>query len=118
MAFQSNNRRFGFRKHLVVRGAERACRYSRRSWKSPRACFFPPEGRTHFGEDEKFTEVTSSGTNLLWVATHEFGQALGIERSNVRSAIMYPNYNGYVPNMKLHSGDQAAIFSLYGNVVA
>ena len=27
MAFQSNNKRFGFRKHLGVRGAERACRH-------------------------------------------------------------------------------------------
>ena len=52
------------------------------------------------------------------VATHEFGHALGIEHSNVRDAIIYPYYTGYVPNMKLHSGDLAAILSLYGNVVA
>ena len=78
--------------------------------------FFPEDGRAHFDEDETFTDGTSSGTNLLWVATHEFGHALGIEHSDVRDAIMYPYYTGYVAGMQLHSDDIAAIRSLYGNV--
>ena len=80
--------------------------------------FFPEDGRAHFDEDETFTDGTSSGTNLLWVATHEFGHALGIEHSDVRNAIMYPYYTGYVPGMQLHSDDIAAIRYLYGKVIS
>ena len=57
--------------------------------------FFPSDGRAHFDEDETFTDGTSSGTNLLWVATHEFGHSLGIDHSDVRNAVMYPYYTGY-----------------------
>ena len=77
--------------------------------------FFPTDGRAHFDEDEYYTDGTSEGTNLLWVATHEFGHALGIEHSDVRNAIMYPYYTGYVADMKLQEDDIAAIQSLYGN---
>ena len=77
--------------------------------------YYPPDGRAHFDEDETFTHSTSSGINLLWVATHEFGHSLGLYHSNVRGAIMYPYYTGYVENMKLHSDDRAGIQYLYGN---
>ena len=50
--------------------------------------------RAHFDEDETFTDGTSSGTNLLWVAVHEFGHSLGIHHSDVRNAVMYPYYTG------------------------
>lgn len=76
--------------------------------------FFPSDGRAHFDEDEEFTDNTPKGTNLLWVATHEFGHSLGIDHSDVQGAIMYPYYTGYVEGMKLHSDDIAAIQSLYG----
>ena len=79
--------------------------------------FFPSDGRAHFDEDEEFTDNTPKGTNLLWVATHEFGHSLGIDHSDVQGAIMYPYYTGYVEGMKLHSDDIAAIQSLYGNVL-
>ena len=56
--------------------------------------FFPSNGRAHFDEDETFTDGTSSGTNLLWVAVHEFGHSLGIHHSDVRNAVMCPYYTG------------------------
>ncbi|KAL9974124.1 hypothetical protein ACROYT_G011125 [Oculina patagonica] len=76
--------------------------------------FFPSDGRAHFDEDETFTDGTSSGINLLWVATHEFGHALGIAHSEVQNAVMYPYYTGYVPNFSLQQDDIDAIQFLYG----
>lgn len=107
---------FGYNSHGGVSG-ERRCGYpfDGRGKVSAHA-FFPEDGLAHFDEDETFTDGTSSGTNLLWVTTHEFGHALGIEHSNVRDAIMYPYYTGYVAGMQLHSDDIAAIQSLYGNI--
>ena len=76
--------------------------------------YFPEDGRAHFDEDETYTDNTPSGTNLLWVAVHEFGHSLGLRHSNVQGAVMFPYYTGYVPNMQLHSDDIAGIQSLYG----
>jgi len=76
--------------------------------------FFPSNGRAHFDEDETYTDGTSSGTNLLWVATHEFGHALGLHHSDVRNAVMYPYYTGYVPNFTLQQDDINGIQAHYG----
>ena len=107
---------FGSRSHGGVSG-ERRCGYPFDGpGKVLAHAFFPEDGRAHFDEDETYTDGTSRGTNLLWVATHEFGHALGIDHSDVEDAIMYPYYTGYVAGMQLHSDDIAAIQSLYGNV--
>ena len=105
---------FGYNSHGGVRG-ERRCGYPfDGAGKVLAHAFFPEDGRAHFDEAETYTDGTSRGTNLLWVATHEFGHALGLDHSEVRDAIMYPYYTGYVPNMRLHSDDIAGIRYLYG----
>ncbi|KAL9970686.1 hypothetical protein ACROYT_G023097 [Oculina patagonica] len=77
--------------------------------------FAPSDGRLHFDEAEKFTDLTDEGTNLLYVAVHEIGHNLGLRHSSVRDAVMYPSYLGYKPDLKLHSDDIAGIQSLYGS---
>ncbi|KAL2096441.1 hypothetical protein ACEWY4_008589 [Coilia grayii] len=71
-------------------------------------------GDTHFDDDEHWT-LTSRGSNLLLVAAHEFGHALGLDHSRLRGALMYPTYryvntNGY----KLPDDDRKGVQSLYG----
>ncbi|KAA0704192.1 Collagenase 3 [Triplophysa tibetana] len=71
-------------------------------------------GDTHFDDDEKWT-LSPQGINLLLVAAHEFGHALGLDHSKDRTALMYPNYqyvntNGY----KLPQDDRLGVQALYG----
>ncbi|XP_078258911.1 collagenase 3-like [Rhinoraja longicauda] len=79
--------------------------------------FFPGSGLggdAHFNEAKRWT-LSRAGINLFLVAAHEFGHSLGLEHSNDRSALMFPNYsfvnnNGY----RLPADDVRRIQALYG----
>ena len=49
------------------------------------------------------------------VAAHEFGHSIGIEHSEVKEAVMFPYYEGYNPNFRLHRDDIEAVQSLYNS---
>ncbi|KAM4700401.1 macrophage metalloelastase-like [Discoglossus pictus] len=69
-------------------------------------------GDAHFDEDERWSR-NNLGVNLFLVAAHEFGHSLGLDHSNDRRALMYPNYR-YVKNFRLSEDDIRGIQSLYG----
>ncbi|XP_040902133.1 collagenase 3-like [Toxotes jaculatrix] len=72
-------------------------------------------GDTHFDDDETWT-LTQRGVNLLLVAAHEFGHALGLDHSRDRSALMYPTYQ-YVNThrYRLPDDDRRGVQALYGS---
>lgn len=86
--------------------------------------FFPPtppnpptaiQGDTHFDDAETWTVTippAAATFDLVTVAAHEFGHALGLGHSSVSGALMAPFYSG--PQRFLHSDDIAGIQSLYG----
>ena len=74
-------------------------------------------GDVHFDDDENFVIGKSTGTDLLWVATHELGHSLGLEHSDKNGAIMYPWYQGYKENFDLTRDDIGGIVELYGSYV-
>ncbi|CAL8075183.1 unnamed protein product [Orchesella dallaii] len=79
---------------------------------------FPPGegvlGDVHFEDEEDWTVKTPKGINVLFVATHEIGHALGLTHSMVKGAVMQPFYGGYSPKLQLHSDDIAGVQSMYG----
>lgn len=56
-----------------------------------------------------------SGVNLLLVAAHEFGHALGLDHSRDRRALMFPTYQ-YVntKGYSLPDDDRRGVQALYG----
>jgi hypothetical protein len=78
--------------------------------------FAPPpgggtySGEVHFDDAENWT-MDQSGYNLLSVAIHEIGHALGIAHSDVDGSVMVPTYTGLTA---LAVDDIEAMWSLYG----
>uniref|UniRef100_A0A8D0G0R6 Peptidase metallopeptidase domain-containing protein n=1 Tax=Strix occidentalis caurina TaxID=311401 RepID=A0A8D0G0R6_STROC len=72
-------------------------------------------GDAHFDEDETWTKSTE-GTNLFYVAAHEFGHSLGLFHSKDPNALMYPVYRKFDPSVfPLQQDDINGIQYLYGN---
>ena len=83
--------------------------------------YYPPPGGgalagdAHFDEAETWTvalPVPAGGIDLVTVAAHEFGHALGLAHSSVPGSLMYPYYGG--PQRYLTADDTLGIQTLYG----
>ena len=85
--------------------------------------FFPPpnggtfSGDIHFDDDETWTmnmqATWAKPIDLVTVAAHEIGHALGLGHSNVTCALMNPFYTG--SHRYLSQDDIDGIQSIYGN---
>ncbi|XP_028394280.1 matrilysin-like [Dendronephthya gigantea] len=76
--------------------------------------FYPEDGRIHFDRDEKFTTgQATSEVNLLSVAAHEIGHALGLGHSTDSKSIMRAQYQPYSTDLALSQDDIDGITYLY-----
>ena len=82
---------------------------------------YPRAGGDIFFDDEEnwsldsYNSFFNAKTNLLIVATHELGHALGLDHSNKATALMAPGGNLWrLGEVKLDIDDVQAIQALYG----
>ena len=79
---------------------------------------YPRYGGDIFFDDEENWSLDSNNsrgeTNLLEVAAHELGHALGLGHSNKTTALMEPGGTLYLVGVKLDIDDVQAIQALYG----
>lgn len=82
--------------------------------------FYPPPGGGELAGDAHFDEAETwsvnlppSGIDLMTVAAHEFGHALGLAHSTTPGALMFAFYGGAHRN--LEADDVAGIQALYGS---
>jgi hypothetical protein len=54
---------------------------------------------------------------LVHVDLVSFGHNLGLDHSSVGTALMYPYYQGYIPNYTMDPDDRAAIVQHYGKLL-
>jgi peptidoglycan hydrolase-like protein with peptidoglycan-binding domain len=83
--------------------------------------FFPPPnggdiaGDMHFDDAETWSvsvPVPAGAFDLITVAAHELGHALGLDHSTTSGALMFPTYSG--PHRFLSPDDVSGIQSIYG----
>nr|CAH0102005.1 unnamed protein product [Daphnia galeata] len=70
-------------------------------------------GNVHFDENQPWKINSDKGVNLFQIATHEFGHSLGLNHSNLLTAVMYQYYS-YSSDFKLDKDDIEGIQELYG----
>ena len=69
-------------------------------------------GQVHFDEGEAWSVTLGTGTDLITVATHEFGHALGLDHTDDAKALMWPKYGSRYRS--LGWDDISGIVTLYG----
>ncbi|XP_071945100.1 stromelysin-2-like [Antedon mediterranea] len=71
-------------------------------------------GDAHFDNSETWTVGVTTGTNIVSVATHEFGHSIGLAHSNLFNSIMWPWNKAYNAHLELDQDDINGAQELYG----